>query len=91
MVVPVPDDDDRSTHNEVGADSGQRYSWAKMMARVFDIDVTKCPKCESPMQRIAFITTSDAIRKILDSVGLPADSPTPMGAAFEQHEMDWAS
>jgi hypothetical protein len=29
------------------------------------------------MQRIAWITRPDVIRRILDAVGLPADSPEP--------------
>ena len=52
-----------------------RYSWSRLMARVFEIDVLSCPKCSSRMQRISFITTADAIRKILSSVGFAADSP----------------
>jgi hypothetical protein len=102
LVVPVHDDDAdaQCAHSDDDTRSGstdksrtyqQRYSWAKMMSRVLDIDVTKCPKCDSPLQRIAFITTTDAIRKILDAVGLPGDSPQAAPAAYEQHEFDWAS
>jgi len=55
----------------------QRYDWAKLLARCFSIDALECAKCHSPMQRIALITKPDAIRKILASVGLAADSPQP--------------
>ncbi len=52
-----------------------RIEWARLLARVFRIDVLVCPKCSSPMQRLAFITRPDAIKKILDCVGYAADSP----------------
>lgn len=54
-----------------------RTDWARLLARVFSVDVLACPRCQAPMQRIAWVTRPDAIRKILASVGLPADSPTP--------------
>jgi hypothetical protein len=36
---------------------------------------TPCPRCSARMQRIAFVTEASAIRKILDAVGYPGDSP----------------
>jgi hypothetical protein len=45
------------------------------MHRVFAIDVLACPRCSARMQRIAFVTEASAIRKILDAVGYPGDSP----------------
>ena len=54
-----------------------RYDWAKLLARVFRVDVLACPKCNGRMQRIAWIMQPEAIQKILKSVGLPADSPQP--------------
>lgn len=54
-----------------------RLSWSELLARVFAVDVFRCPRCESRMSRIAWITDRDVIRKILNSVGLAADSPAP--------------
>jgi len=54
----------------------RRYSWSKLLARVFAADVLECPRCHSKeMQQIAVITQADAIRRILTSVGMAADSP----------------
>ena len=39
------------------------------------IVVLECPGCKAQMQHIAAIIEHDAIRKILDCVGLPCDSP----------------
>jgi len=94
LVVPAREDnataDGEGCGHSDGADADnpkdtrRRYTWSKLMARVFAVDVNRCPICESEMQRIAFITKGDAIRKILDSVGLPADSPKAAPPAFEQ-------
>ena len=55
--------------------SRRLLGWAKLMQRVFEIDVLQCPKCKGRMQRIAFITERSVIRKILRASSLPADSP----------------
>jgi len=67
------------TRGQEGGDSGGsqagRMSWARLLKKVFQIDVLECPRCGSGMQRIAFVTAAASIRKILRAVGLPADSP----------------
>lgn len=52
-----------------------RLSWSQLLKKVFDIDVFVCPRCSGKMQQIAWILDAAAIRRILDAVGLPADSP----------------
>jgi len=52
-----------------------RLAWAELLARVFSVDVYSCPRCGSRMSRIAWITDSEAIKRILRAVGLTADSP----------------
>jgi hypothetical protein len=64
--LPAPCDHDGSADTEAG--KRKRLDWARLLKRVFSIDVLVCPKCQSKMQRIAFITQPDAIRKILDAV-----------------------
>ncbi len=54
---------------------GQGKRWAQLLARVFGIDVLACPRCESRMQMISFITESKAIRDILASLKWP---PRPL-------------
>ena len=53
-----------------------RLLWADLLARVHVVDVFRCPRCSSKMQRIAWITDADTIHKILNAVGMSADSPT---------------
>jgi hypothetical protein len=40
------------------------------------IDVTRCPRCHGRMRMLSVITQRATIQKILDHLGLPADSPT---------------
>ena len=40
--------------------------WATMLMKVFAVDVLACPKCDSRMQRIAWITQPRIIHAILD-------------------------
>jgi hypothetical protein len=60
-----------------GSRRRRRYDWAKLLARVWSIDVLACPRCQSRMQRVAWVMRPDSIKKILTSVGMPADSPEP--------------
>jgi hypothetical protein len=83
---PKPDSDESSEKGESTCPSG----WAKLLARVFDIDVLECKKCGGRLRIIAAITKHEAIRAILRSVGLSADAPIPWPArAPTQPELDF--
>lgn len=58
-----------------------RMEWAKLMQRVFAIDVLQCPKCSSRMQRISFITQPRVIKAILEVVGYYAADPPELSVA----------
>jgi len=50
----------------------KRYQrWAKLLARVFKKDVEYCSKCGGKMKILAAIMKGEAIRQILDHLGLP--------------------
>ncbi len=49
-----------------------RISWARLLKRVFDIDIEHCSHCGGTLKIIAAILESGAISKILDHLGLPA-------------------
>ena len=66
--------------------SGSRprnYSWAELMRRVFAIDVLECPACGGRMRVLCAIHPPEAIRKILDCLGLPSRPPPIASAALE--------
>ena len=47
------------------------YSWAKMLPKVFKIDVTKCASCGGDLVNVAPITDPMEARRFLRPVGLP--------------------
>jgi hypothetical protein len=55
--------------------SEKRISWARLLKRVFDIDVTICSACKAQVKIIAAIEDPKVIKKILTHLGLPASAP----------------
>jgi hypothetical protein len=49
--------------------------WARLLARVFNIDVETCSKCGGNMKIIAAIEDPKVIRKILEHMGLDTKPP----------------
>jgi transcription elongation factor Elf1 len=43
----------------------RRRTWARLLAKVYEIDVFKCPKCGGRMSVVAVIRDPDEIRKII--------------------------
>jgi len=52
-----------------------RPGFAKLMSRVFDIDVLECPRCHSRMQIISFVHDPKVIKDILTSLKMATAPP----------------
>ena len=52
-----------------------RLSWAKLLKRVFDLDLEHCPNCGGELKIIAAILEQLVIEKILTHLGLQARAP----------------
>jgi hypothetical protein len=52
-----------------------RMSWARLLKRVFDIDIERCPNCGSALKIIAAIEDPPVIVRILAHLGLPTRAP----------------
>ena len=52
-----------------------RLSWAKLLKRVFDLDLEPCPHSGGELRIIAAILEAPVIEKILTHLGLPARAP----------------
>ena len=57
------------------------------MKRVFSIGVLESPRCGGRMRILAAIHPPEAIRKILDCLGLPS-RPPPIARALPEREID---
>jgi len=53
-------------------------SWARLIAKVFQVDPLVCRRCAGPLKAVAYITDSLAIRQILEHLDLsPPEKPPP--------------
>ena len=52
-----------------------RLGWARLLKRVFDIDIEQCPQCGGTLTILATIEDPSVIAKILTHLGLPARAP----------------
>ena len=67
--------------------NGRYLDWAQLMTRVFEFDVTRCPKCSTKgMQVIACITEYEVIRAILGSVGYSTAPPRVEPARWSEDD-----
>jgi hypothetical protein len=66
--------------NKPPINSNSRISWAKLLKRVFNIDVEICSSCGGKNKIIAAIENPSVIKKILKHLGLPTTPPTPWNA-----------
>lgn len=55
--------------------STKRMPWAKLLKRVFNIDISLCSKCAGQIKIIAAIEDPKVIKKILEHLGLPWTAP----------------
>jgi hypothetical protein len=74
-IVPGPPQKpgDDADHHEHGAPA--RMGWARLLRRVFDIDLEHCPQCGGDLKIIAAIEEPTVIVRILTHLGLPARAP----------------
>jgi hypothetical protein len=70
-VDDTSDDLDGAPHHSASA----RMSWARLLKRVFDIDVQHCPQCGGILKIIAAIEDPSVIARILAHLGLPTRAP----------------
>ena len=50
----------------------QSISWARLLKRVFNIDMERCPNCQGKLTIIAAIEDPSTTAKMLKHLGLPA-------------------
>jgi len=68
--------------------SGARYLWAALLARIYEVLPLICPHCGAEMQMIAAITDKPSIERILTHIGQPI-GPPPIIPARGPPEREW--
>ena len=76
MDLAHPDDPAESSHTS--SPRPRRIGWAKLLARVFALDITRCRKCGGRMRVLEVVSDADAIARILHGARAPPPPP-PLG------------
>ena len=91
QVVPTPapqttagEGDCEHTHSKP-----LRMTWARLLKRVFDIDVERCA-CGGKLKLIAVIEEPDVIEKILKHIRLDPQPPPRTPARKREDLLEWA-
>ena len=66
---------DRTLRRGGKSSRGRNYTWAELLRRVFAVDILACPDCGGRMRILSAIHSPEAIRGILDCLGLPSRAP----------------
>jgi hypothetical protein len=77
ITIPAPAERAAAPPTDHASAQGDtpRMSWARLLKRVFDIDVEHCPNCGGALKIIAAIEDPPVIIKILSHLGLPTRAP----------------
>jgi len=89
-IIPTPR---QQGVDEAATDTGApRWSWARLLQRVFALDMARCPFCQQgTLRMIAAITQGAVIRKILRHLKLAVDPPPIAPARLRQEAFAWSS
>jgi hypothetical protein len=69
-----------------------RWSWARLLKRVFALELAPCPFCrQGALRMIAAITQAEVLRKMLRHLKLAADPPPLAPARARQATFDWVA
>ena len=82
--------EETNADDKIVAPKKYRLKWASLLARVFRVDVEKCPRCAGKMKIVAALTDPASIRQYLKGTGQCADiSALSPDRAPPQTEMDF--
>jgi len=70
-----PSPTEHSTDHAHAQGAPARMSWARLLKRVFDIDIDHCPNCAGALKIIAAIEDPPVIVRILAHLGVPTRAP----------------
>ena len=82
-IVPSPPEQATAPACDHAQGAPARLSWARLLKRVFDIDIENCPNCGGALKIIAAIEDPPVIVKILSHLGLPTRAPAQRFDLFQ--------
>ena len=82
VIVPPPAENasGQSADHAHAQPSPARMSWARLLKRVFDIDLEPCPNCGGALKIIAALEDPPVIARLLAHLGLPIRAPPRLPA-----------
>ena len=89
-IIPTPR---QQGIDEEATDTGSpRWTWARLLKRVFALAMARCPWCQrGALRMIAAMTHGEVIRKILQPLQRSADPPPIAPARVRQEAFAWSS
>jgi hypothetical protein len=89
-IIPTPRQ--QGVEEQEDSPASPRWSWARLLKRVFAVDMARCPWCQRGVLRIiAAITQGEVIRQILRHLKLSTDPPPLAPARVHQEAFAWSS
>jgi hypothetical protein len=89
-IIPTPRQ--QGVAEQEASTASPHWSWARLLKRVFALDMARCPWCpQGTLRIIAALTHSEVIRKILQHLKLAADPPPIAPARVRQEAFAWSS
>jgi len=89
-IIPTPRQ--QGVDEEVTDTGSPRWSWARLLKRVFALDMARCPCCpQGALRIIAAIMQREVIQKILRHLKLAVDPPPIAPARVRQEAFAWSS
>ncbi len=74
---------------EVRGTGKSNSTWARLIQKIFEVDVLRCTKCGGEMKVIAFITEQKSVRKILDHIGEKTKRAPPLSPTITLTDADY--
>ena len=76
LLLPLGDSEENEESPNAKPLNSARLGWAKLLKRVFDVDLKRCQLCHSENVKVtAAIMDKKVIDKILSHLGIPTEAP----------------
>ena len=79
-----------SIENDTAEARAARRAWARLIKKIYEVDLQICPECAIPMRVISIIEEQEVIRKVLEHLKLWEEpEPHPLPAIPEQLDIQY--